>query len=306
MSKLFLEDSFSGKTYLLLSCINTEFYSPCGFLVPCAVYKAQLIPDMSYCEIKLTTHLGKTEEFSVFGEEIYILKKIRHKHVVELIGTGNAVLSAVDASSKTVLGNIQYLALEWLYDWSSYLNYFSISDSAVRKIFKKIVKTVSFIYSEGVSLADLKFENIQCNSQGVIKITGLAPSMKKYSEFSFISVSTGTETDAKLHSYSNEFTSSMIYKLGIMLLKIRLGPHLGDFMKQTGERLGFHEDSFWVSVEMMLQIKISASLRSLLKLMLCANNSNRLSFTEILSHPWMCLNNTYRDEFEDCETIFNL
>lgn len=297
MSNLVLEDSIRGQTYLLLSYVETEMRGSGETPVLCGTYRAQRLSDSSYCEVKLNTIPNGC---SVFRPEVETLLKIKHKHVVELIGEGQGVLKFLGISGRVEEKKVEYIALELLYDWNSYLNYITIPDSSVRKIFKKVVKTAAFISSKGVSLEGLAFERIKCTRQGIIKITGIgSPAARPFEDFlarpGFLSPVTAKVPGCPCQGQV----------LGFVLLKMRFGPQLGSFAKYSGEALGFRGNLFWAELEALSQETVSFGLRSLLETIL-ASPSNAFSFADILAHPWLSHNEAQDDGMDYDETIDNI
>eukprot|EP00826_Nyctotherus_ovalis_P024061 TRINITY_DN1856_c0_g1_i12.p1 TRINITY_DN1856_c0_g1~~TRINITY_DN1856_c0_g1_i12.p1 ORF type:complete len:155 (+),score=13.06 TRINITY_DN1856_c0_g1_i12:323-787(+) len=141
-----LRDLAAKETYLLVSLLRTEFYAHSGMLLPCHMYAAHQFPRMIPCEIKLRMVVQTQLGHSLFQGEAAALQKIRHDHVVDLIGFGNAELSF--AADKNHLTPVEYIALEPLKDWNAVLNFIPIQNSVIRQIFKRIVETVLFIRSK--------------------------------------------------------------------------------------------------------------------------------------------------------------
>jgi len=297
MSGLLLEDFTLRQTYVL-SYVGTEVYNCNGILLPCYVYNGQRLEDMTHCEIRVNSILNG---MPMFKEELEMLNIINHKHVVKVIGSGEGILSISNGIGRMEMKRVEYICLELLYDWNFYLNYISIPDSAIRKIFKKIVKTAAFIHSKGISITDLRFENIKCDKLGIIKITNLRSCLQKPLPHYLSVPFSPSETNVKVLSHQ-----SIGYALGIILLKMMFGPQIGNYVKCSGETFGFCGNSFWDSLDMMSRGNINLSFRDLLQSMLCATSLNQFSFPRILSHPWISLNEGQCDEINEYETMDNL
>jgi serine/threonine protein kinase len=233
---------------------------------------------------------------SMFKEEAETLSVIKHKHVVKLIGSGQGVLSVNNGKERVEVKKVEYVCLELLYDWNFYLNYISIPDFAIRKIFKKIVKTAAFIHSKGILMGNLNFENIKCNKQGTIKISNIHSVLQKPLPYILPFPFASPENYIKGFTYQ-----SIEYALGIILLKMRFGPQLGNYMKCSSEAFDFHGSSFWARLNVMLQGSIDLSFIDLLQSMLCATSPNQFSFPQILSHPWISSNEVHEEQDNDMD-----
>jgi serine/threonine protein kinase len=230
--------------------------------------------------------LKESENFSLFAEEVEALKRIKHKCVIDLISSGTGKLICEMDKNKIVVG--EYVALELLSDWSTSLNYYSIQEHIIRKIFKRILKTVIFIQSKSVPLKNLAFNDIKCNKQGVIKINP-----------SFVSKSLSAVHDTV--SVTLEYSMSVMNSLGMMLLKMWFGTKLGEIAYTSGALSDFQCNMFWTHLETLSFSRISYIFKDLLKSILSKNRSRSLNFSQILLHPWV-MNEVYEDELDDCMT----
>lgn len=279
-----LRDLATKETYLLVSFLRTEFYAHCGMLLPCHIYTAHQFPKMIPCEIKLRIVAHNELGQFLFQGEAATLQKIRHDHVVDLMGFGNAEVFFTTSKSHPALA--EFIALEPLKDWNTMLNFIPIQDSVIRQIFKRILETVLFIHSKSISLQNLSFENIKCNDQGIIKITGF---------------SSGLTTVAAPLSPHLPSPCHAVRALGIILAKMRFGPYVGGLVEMAGARGECENKLLWNHLESISRIHIGSPLKGFIKALLCKDPAKCLSLHQVPIHSWM-MDEDSESEQDECLT----
>ena len=223
------------------------------------------------------------DEFSqhkVF-QEIYILKKIRHAHVIRLLevfeDSSKIFIVMENASGGDLLKYVR--------------NHGMIPENKAREFFRQIVYGLGHIHARSVLHRDVKLDNILLDLEGNVKICDFGIS-KMISKHDFIKEQCGTPAYIAPEIISNKGYGGFYadyWSLGVLL-----------YAMLTVD-VPFKANSLEQLLAVILQKKItfpstiSNNAKNLISSLLKINPMERSSIPEILLHPWLN---------EDNETLY--
>ena len=228
-----------------------------------------------YVAIKTIEKKYMKDEFSrrkVF-QEVYILKKIRHAHVIRLL--------EVFEDKTNMLIVMEYAA------GGDLLKYVRtkgpLPETEARGIFRQVVYGMGHVHSRSVLHRDIKLDNILLDQDHSVKICdfGVSKIMKKKD---VVKEQCGTPAYIAPEVITGEgYTGFYIdhWSLGILLYAM-LSANVPFRAKNMQELLKVIKET-----PVSFPVKMPEQARDLINSLLRINPKERLSIPEILAHPWM-------------------
>jgi len=217
----------------------------------------------------------KKEELQLLGREINIMKKLRHKNIVQLLDmyeTPNDLFLVLEL----VIGGELF---DQIVERGSY------TESDAAGLVRQILEGISYMHSHGVVHRDLKPENLLCQSANFIKIADFG--LSKDVETGNLQTSCGTPSYVAPEvllggQYDNEVD---IWSTGVIAYVLLCGftPFYGDNQRQLFERI-LHAKFDFPSPEWD---EISPAAKDFIKKILVVNPAERMTAEQALSHPWI-------------------
>ena len=229
------------------------------------------------CAIKIIDKkfLHNTKDIDRIQKEIKILKKIRHKNIIQLLD--------IMESKKNLYFVMEYCPGGELFDYLVQKKRLKEEEACI--FFQEIINGVEYLHEQGIIHRDLKLENILLDDNNHIKITDFGLS-SFYSKNAFLLTACGTPSYASPemlegHKYNGESTD--VWSCGIILYAMLCGS------------LPFSESKEEIIVK---KIKIhdykipdylSEDAKNLLNSILVINPKHRINIEHIKQHPWFNL-----------------
>ena len=272
----------------------------------CSVYKGHPSEDPSHIfAIKLFTEDYK----KYFEKEILIKDLLQDTNLflsLKKYGTGYLHIHEENCLFNNDIHSIEkvYYEIEDLAENGELFNYVyelkrGFNEQIAAKIFLNILKSVNLLHKRGIIHGDIKPENILIGNDFNIKLIDFGFSQKVEDNDYTIYSSLGTDTYcapeiSKCFSQGYDGIKSDIFALGVLLFVIKLGkfPFGMSNYFDKGYRLIMEKnyEKFWQEFK---KDNVSKEFKDFFNHLICYDPSERLSFDEILEHPWI-VNNVSR------------
>ena len=206
-------------------------------------------------------------------QELTILKKIRHPHLVRLY-------QLIETSSKI------YIVTEYVAGGELYQNIISkgkLEESVAKRYFWQLMQGLKYLHDNNIVHRDLKPENIMTDSDSTIKIIDFGLS-REYSEGQKLDTSCGSPCYAAPEMIAGEKYNPQqvdVWSAGIILYAMLCGC------------LPFEDTNYKVLYAKVLRGKyetpkhLSEESKSLLAGIINTDPTKRLTIHKILEHPWL-------------------
>ena len=269
----------------------------------CSVYKGHPSEDPSHIfAIKLYT-----EDYKKYFEKEILIKDLLHDTNLFLslkkYGTGYLHIHEENCLFNNDIHSIEkvYYEIEDLAENGELFNYVyelkrGFNEQIAAKIFLNILKSVNLLHKRGIIHGDIKPENILIGNDFNIKLIDFGFSQKVEDNDYTIYSSLGTDTYcapeiSKCFSQGYDGIKSDIFALGVLLFVIKLGkfPFGMSNYFDKGYRLIMEKnyEKFWQEFK---KDNVSKEFKDFFNHLICYDPSERLSFDEILEHPWIVNN----------------
>lgn len=238
-----------------------------------------------------------------YYDEINMLKKIKHKNVINLIDANKGLIKKPNGNDK----HVDYIVFEFaangeLFDFL-YFPKKGLGEYHSRNLFRQMCEGLESCHISGVVHRDLKTENIMMDDDWTLKIAdfGYATLLAGKKGDGILKTHLGTVSYAAPEILSHKDyngTCADIFSIGVILFVLVTGKlpfgkaHISDPMYKFIAK-GQYEQ-YWEIMSKKI-ISISDQLKSLLNLILAYDPLQRPSISEIKNHPWT-LSSTASDE----------
>ena len=269
----------------------------------CSVYKGHPSEDPSHIfAIKLFTEDYK----KYFEKEILIKDLLQDTNLflsLKKYGTGYLHIHEENCLFNNDIHSIEkvYYEIEDLAENGELFDYIyelkrGFTEQIAAKIFLNILKSVNLLHKRGIIHGDIKPENILIGNDFNIKLIDFGFSQKVEDNDYTIYSSLGTDTYcapeiSKCFSQGYDGIKSDIFALGVLLFVIKLGkfPFGMSNYFDKGYRLIMEKnyEKFWQEFK---KDNVSKEFKDFFNHLICYDPSERLSFDEILEHPWIVNN----------------
>lgn len=296
MSRLILSDFDTGRTYLLKTLIKYENYRLVNMIQPCYTFKAEMQPELEFCQVKY--FVSNFINFDFLGIESSTLRNAEHEHIASVIGEGRGVIKLMNGEQLIGTWEVCYIVTELLSEWTNELYRYSISESIIRSIFSKVVRTIVFLRGRGINLPNFNLENIKCTDSGKIKLA----------EFNS-PLSIGPLEESSLTFTINRYNyvdqhlmdSFVVHNLGVVLLEMKYRWLLGS---QPNELLFFNPSRFHAILRNIFS-NMDPLYKDLLTSMLHPDPFTKIRLDQICNHPWFFIRRGISDELTSSNTYYN-
>ena len=269
----------------------------------CSVYKGHPSEDPSHIfAIKLYTEDYK----KYFEKEILIKDLLQDTNLflsLKKYGTGYLHIHEENCLFNNDIHTIQkvYYEIEDLAENGELFNYIyelkrGFTEQIAAKIFLNILKSVNLLHKRGIIHGDIKPENILIGNDFNTRLIDFGFSQKVEDNDYTIYSSLGTDTYcapeiSKCFSQGYDGIKSDIFALGVLLFVIKLGKYpfgMSNYFDK-GYRLIMEKnyEKFWQDFK---KDNVSKEFKDFFNHLICYDPSERLSFDEILEHPWIVNN----------------
>ena len=269
----------------------------------CSVYKGHPSEDPSHIfAIKLYTEDYK----KYFEKEILIKDLLQDTNLflsLKKYGTGYLHIHEENCLFNNDIHSIEkvYYEIEDLAENGELFNYIyelkrGFTEQIAAKIFLNILKSVNLLHKRGIIHGDIKPENILIGNDFNTRLIDFGFSQKVEDNDYTIYSSLGTDTYcapeiSKCFSQGYDGIKSDIFALGVLLFVIKLGkfPFGMSNYFDKGYRLIIEKnyEKFWQEFK---KDNVSKEFKDFFNHLICYDPSERLSFDEILEHPWIVNN----------------
>lgn len=233
----------------------------------------------------------KKNDFKKVEKEVEILKKLRHKNVIQVY----------DAYAD-LEENVYYIVMEYAAEGDLFKKIVDeeheFNENEARDIIRTLCRALKYCVDEGIVHRDIKPDNILISKDKVLKIAdfNLSKLLSKYEiKFTVIETQCGTPNyvapevlSGKPYSYKCD-----VWSVGVIMFLLLSGGFLPFFpdsehSEDARENLlrkvregnwSFEPEDVWEDV--------SSDAKDLIKRMMRKKAAARLSYEEILGHPWI-------------------
>ena len=269
----------------------------------CSVYKGHPSEDPSHIfAIKLYT-----EDFKkYFEKEIFIKEKLQDINLflsLKKCGTGYLHFQEENCLFNNDINSIKkvYYEIEDLAENGELFNYVyelkrGFNEQIAAKIFLNILKSVNLLHKNGIIHGDIKPENILIGNDFNIKLIDFGFSQIVEDNDYTIHSRSGTDTYCapeitKCNIQGYDGIKSDIFSLGVLLFVIKVGKFpfckSNHFDKRYRLIMEKNYEQFWQGFK---KDNVSEEFKDFFNHLICYDPSERLSFDEILEHPWIVNN----------------
>ncbi|KAI3631570.1 hypothetical protein MIR68_010453 [Amoeboaphelidium protococcarum] len=213
--------------------------------------------------------------------EINVLKRLRHKNVVELMDV------IVKKEKQKIYVVFEYCATT-LSEIIGRSSEGKLPLSQSQRYFKQMMKGLRYLHANSVIHRDIKPGNLLVTIDDTIKISdfGVAEEVSRYSPNDNLTTSSGSPAfqppEVALGKDSFSGSKVDIWAAGVTLYHIISGkyPFDGDSIYQLFENIG--------RCEYTIPEEADEILSDLIRNILCIDPDSRFGVDQILSHPWTC------------------
>jgi serine/threonine protein kinase len=305
-----LRDPNAKQSFTLIKQIK-HIHPYCSFIgetvLYCRKYKAIRESDKKECIIKMDFvkpgYYGSHE----LNNEIRFSNELNNENFAKPINTGRAMLFSPEKDGSKFYSWVIYIACDLLTNITISLSIEILDwpETFIKITMMKLAQAVHYLHSQGLVHLNLRLENILFDQEWDVKLSGLEYVTRDsgfpcYSAYCFEPYSS-PEMHSACFPVGFMLKKADIYALGVIFLTIRFGflppiepyPLLGN---------GFQEDTYWDYLETVSNVKLDYSCKHLLKNMLRANEGQRLTIEQILTHPYLSLAENAEDSMSDDPT----
>ena len=229
------------------------------------------------CAIKIIDKrlLENIKDIDRLRKEIKILKKIRHKNIIQLYD--------IMESKQYLYFVMEYCKNGELFDYIVKRKKLSEKEACI--FFQQIINGVEYLHNQGIIHRDLKPENLLLSEDNKIKISDFGLSTF-YSKDKYLQTACGTPSYAPpemLEGYNYDGETADIWSCGIILYAMLCGS------------LPFNESKEDIIIkkikkhEYKIPEYLSKEAKDILNNILKINPKERYNITEIKKHPWFNL-----------------
>ena len=269
----------------------------------CSVYKGHPSEDPSHIfAIKLYT-----EDFKNYYEKEILIKDLLQDTKLFLslkkYGTGYLHIHEENCLFNNDIHTIEkvYYEIEDLAENGELFDYVNelkrgFTEQIAAKIFLNILKSVNLLHKRGIIHGDIKPENILIGNDFTIKLIDFGFSQIVEDNDYTIYSSLGSDIYCapeilKCYIHGYDGIKSDIFALGVLLFVIKLGKYpfgmSNHFDKEYRLIMEKNYEKFWQGFK---KDNISKEFKDFFNHLICYDPSERLSFDEILEHPWIVNN----------------
>lgn len=252
--------------------------------------------------------LKNNNYLKIFAQEFAMLNVIDNKNIIKIIegGSGSIVRNGVCTDPK------YYLILELaengeLFDYVFYPRC-GFGEEKGLYLFKGLLDGLEACHNSGVVHRDIKMENMMLNSKWEVKIAdfGFATLIKGKTGNGILTTPLGTLSYAApeiLHKQPYLGAPADVFSLGAVLFTLVTG------------RMGFNKaikadpfyryiwgkdyTTYWTMISSNNKIILSDEFKDLIVKMLACDPKERITFSDIRSHPWMMNKAAEYEELKD-------
>ena len=226
------------------------------------------------CAVKILEKklLESTRDIQRLKKEIKILKKLRHKNIIQLYD--------IMESKRNLYFVMEYCKGGELFDYIVKKKKLKEPEACI--FFQQIINGVEYLHNEGIIHRDLKPENLLLDDNNNIKISDFGLSTF-YSKNNYLQTACGTPSYAppemlEGHEYNGEATD--VWSCGIILYAMLCGtlPFSESKEEIIVKKIKAHDYS--------IPNYISNEARDLLNHILLINPKERISINQIKAHSW--------------------
>ena len=226
------------------------------------------------CAVKILEKklLESTRDIQRLKKEIKILKKLRHKNIIQLYD--------IMESKRNLYFVMEYCKGGELFDYIVKKKKLKEPEACI--FFQQIINGVEYLHNEGIIHRDLKPENLLLDDNNNIKISDFGLSTF-YSKNNYLQTACGTPSYAppemlEGHEYNGEATD--VWSCGIILYAMLCGtlPFSESKEEIIVKKIKAHDYS--------IPNYLSNEARDLLNHILLINPKERISINQIKAHSW--------------------
>lgn len=263
----------------------------------CICYQGYDSTDIS--KKKFAFKLFEEKNKKYFDKELSISQHLNTKDFLQTYKHGIAFLSNLSENiSKNEKKKVYFLIQEFaengeLFDYI-YLLKRPFSEKISSKILFKIANSIKYLHSQNIAHCDIKPENILITSNFELKLIDFGYSHKfpENSKNNKIYIFQGTDTYCSPESIKPSLGYDPfkhdVFSFGVVAFVLTMGkfpfnnPNFCDMHYRY--IIGKDYKKFWSDFE---KCRISEEFKDFINKLICYNCDDRMSFEQIVEHPWM-------------------